>query len=246
MKLYNQAEIDHLIAAYDAEIYAADKEIGIILDYLRDNGLYDNSIIVITADHGESLDEHDYYFEHGEYYYDTTALIPLAIKRPYQNTPALWEYQVRNIDIFPTILGELDLQAECEGKNLFPKNVEDERELRSMLAFGENDYNIHSNNTRRYIEGIAGKWRIARSNRWKLIMIPHPENTIYEFYDIVNDPGEERNLIASPEYQNEFQYLKTALLQWIKTEDMYDTEQIPPEQIPDDMRERLRSLGYVR
>ena len=115
---------------------------------------------------------------------------------------------MRNIDVFSTILSELNINHNCEGRNLFPVSNKEKAEIKSLLAFGEKDYSLFSNNQRRYIKGIKGKWRIAQSNQWKLIFIPDPKENIYEFYDIKNDPLETKNLANNTLYDKEIKYLK--------------------------------------
>ena len=244
-RLYNSEEIDLLISAYDAEIHQADDAIGGLLDYLREKQLYNDSLIVVTSDHGESLGEHGYYFDHGEYYYDTDTLVPLVIKSPDQIINEIVPYQVRNIDIFPTILGMLEIPYSCEGTDLFPLGDGAKAELENLIAFGETDYSVFSSNPRRYIKGTAGKWRMARTNRWKLLFIPHPGSSIYEFYDLRNDPSEENNLIDDPVYKTEIEELKKKLFKWIKEEDLQGTDGPALGNIGSASRERLKSLGYL-
>jgi len=244
-KLYNSEEMDLLISAYDAEIHQADAAIGDFLDYLKEKRLYNDSLIVVTSDHGESLGEHDYYFDHGEYYYETDTLVPLVIKRPDQKANKNVPYQVRNIDIFPTVLGMLQVPYSCEGVDLFPVGIEEQAGLKNLIAFGETDYSVFTSNPRRYVGGTAGKWRMARTNRWKLLFIPHPREPIYEFYDLKNDPSEKNNLIEDPACQTEINELKKKLFEWIKKEDLQKTDGPTPEKISPASRERLKSLGYL-
>ena len=153
---------------------------------------------------------------------------------------------MRNIDVFPTILSKLNINHNCEGRNLFPVSNKEKAEIKSLLAFGENDYSLFSNNQRRYIKGIKGKWRIAQSNQWKLIFIPDPKENIYEFYDIKNDPLETKNLANNTLYDKEIKYLKQELFQWIKKEDMQNAEELSRTRINPHLKERLQSLGYFQ
>ena len=244
-RLYNKEEVELLISAYDAEIHQADNAIGVLLDYLREEGIYQNSLIIVTSDHGESLGEHEYYFDHGEYYYDTDARVPLLVKRPGQDKQEIVPFQVRNIDIFPTILSVLKLPYICEGADLFPEGAEEKAAIKNLVAFGENDYSLFSNNPKRYLGGIAGKWRMARTNRWKLLFIPHPRSPVYEFYDLKNDPSEGNNLIDDPAYQRQISDLKKKLFSWLKPEDLKKTDAPGRENINAATRERLQSLGYL-
>ena len=75
-------QLAHAIALYDGEIRYADTVVGSFLQLLKDLRLYDDALIILTADHGESLGEQGYFFEHGEYLYDSTLHIPLIIRFP--------------------------------------------------------------------------------------------------------------------------------------------------------------------
>ncbi len=244
-RLYTPEEMGLLISAYDAEIRQSDTAVGGILNYLRGKGLYQDTLIIVTADHGESLGEHDYYFDHGEYYYDTDALVPLIIKRPEQTGGVVVSYQVRSIDIFPTLLGVLGIRAPSEGVDLFSYGAGKPGGADGLIAFGENDYSMFPNNPKRYLKGIAGKWRMVRTGRWKLILIPHPGENIFEFYDLADDPAETNNLINDPAYRARIEELKKKLFGWIKEGDLRNTDAPQREEIAPSARKRLQSLGYL-
>ena len=59
-----------------------DAEVGRLLDYIADSGFADNTIVIATADHGESLGEHDYYWDHGRYVYEPSMRVPLIVAGP--------------------------------------------------------------------------------------------------------------------------------------------------------------------
>ena len=77
-----QAELGWYVANYDGEIVYTDEEIGRLLDTLDARGARENSLIILTADHGESLGDHRYYFEHGWYPYNASAWIPFVLRWP--------------------------------------------------------------------------------------------------------------------------------------------------------------------
>ena len=243
--IYSDRELEFLLRAYDGEIHFSDRHMGRVLDYLKEQGLHDNSLIVVTSDHGESLGEHDYFFEHGEYYYDSTALVPLIIKRAGQKERKKIEMNFRTIDIFPTILGETGIDHSCEGEDIFRYLEEGPGNLVPLMAFGENDLNTLPGNPRRYIRGIAGKWRIVRTQQWKLIYIPHPEKDIFEFYDLQNDPSEEKNLIMIPTHQEKINKFKEELFKWIKKEDYRAVTEPSADRLSPAQKETLKSLGYI-
>src|SRR5262249_10524378 len=67
---------------YDGEVHYADAEIGRLIEWLRGKGLLEKTVVVVTADHGESLGEHRYWFEHGRDAYETTCRVPLIVRLP--------------------------------------------------------------------------------------------------------------------------------------------------------------------
>ncbi len=74
--------LEDLVALYDGEIRACDTEVGVLLARLDALGLRDNTLVIVTSDHGESLTENGYYFRHGWYLYDNVLRVPLIIRFP--------------------------------------------------------------------------------------------------------------------------------------------------------------------
>jgi arylsulfatase len=107
-------EVDYYIARYDAEIRYSDHEVGRILEYLESKGLMNDSIVIFTADHGESLGENDYYFDHGKLVNAGSIRIPLIIKHPAIEAPLKIDSLLQNTDLAPTLLSEFGLEFPCE------------------------------------------------------------------------------------------------------------------------------------
>jgi choline-sulfatase len=113
---------------YDGEIAFADSQLGRLLDALRADGRGGHLLTVVTADHGEGLGEHDYWFAHGEYLSDPLVRIPLAIRRP--GGPArVREDPASLVDVFPTILAlaGVDPAPGYPGRDLLAATAESER-----------------------------------------------------------------------------------------------------------------------
>ncbi|NOY25842.1 MAG: sulfatase [Oligoflexia bacterium] len=101
---------DWLKGAYDAEIRYSDGLVGQLIDGLRFHNLLDDTVVVLTADHGESLTEHDYLFDHGDHLYDASLMVPLIVRAPGLARPGYRvPCQVSNEDVAPTLLAMLGL-----------------------------------------------------------------------------------------------------------------------------------------
>jgi arylsulfatase A-like enzyme len=109
------------------------------------------------------------------------------------------------------------------------------------LAYCESGRNYFKENPRQYIDGIAGKWRMMRSDRFKLILIPKDPEPVWELYDLRADPGETTNVLER--HPEEAAALKAALMQIIESDPGRADREDPP--MPEDLEEKLRSLGYV-
>lgn len=111
------AEIKDL---YKQEVEFLDRKLGVFFQYLQDENLYDNTWIVLVSDHGEEFHEHGGFW-HGTTLYDEVLRVPLLIKTPSSGPKNLRvPWQVRGIDIAPTITAALNIPADAswEGQNL--------------------------------------------------------------------------------------------------------------------------------
>src|SRR5713226_1957282 len=133
---YSQTYKDRL---YDGEIAYADSALANFAAYLKKQGWYENSVVIVVGDHGEGLGEH-HENTHGIFLYDSTTHVPLIVKLPGRNSSKTVSEQVRTTDILPTVLDILrvPLPARLDGESLKPyfadtKNVE-------RTALGETDY----------------------------------------------------------------------------------------------------------
>jgi choline-sulfatase len=168
---------DHL---YDGEIAYADSALGKFIGYLKRQGWYENSLIVIAGDHGEGLGEHNEE-THGIFLYDSTTHVPLIVKTSgIEHAGIVVDAQVRTTDILPTVLDVLGVQRpeRLDGESLKPFLTG--RETAGRPAFGETDYPLRF--------GWA-PLRSVRDRGLKFIEAPRPE-----FYNLRTDPIEARNV----------------------------------------------------
>ncbi|RLE41623.1 hypothetical protein DRJ48_05190 [Candidatus Woesearchaeota archaeon] len=158
-----------IIAMYDGNIKEADISFGGFLKYLKSKRLLDNTIIIVSADHGESLGEHNI-IDHNNLYY-VTLHTPLIVHFP-SNEHKVIGYPVMNVDIFPTIISLLNISTNftLKGKNLFDSN--------------RTDYF-------QYAEYSNERWTI-KYGAYKLI---HKNNESMLF-NVEEDPAEQHNLLV--------------------------------------------------
>jgi len=234
---FSREENEHAIAHYDGSIRYVDFQIGRLLNHLKRLNLTDNTLIILTADHGECFGEHNLYFGHGEYLYDEGIKVPLIIKHPKLLKKKI-ESQVQSTDIMPTVLEILNIPLidDIDGVSLIPL-INEEKKVREY-TFAESGRSFCKQNKRTYIKGIKGKWRMIRTDEWKLIYIPHPEKDIYELYDIKDDLGETRNLIDKETEMADG--LRKELFKWMKKSK--DDEGID---LTEKSKRLLRKLGYM-
>lgn len=180
----SRADLAFAVSPYDAEIAGVDRQIGRIVDTLRARGVLENTILVITADHGESLGEHGEQ-THAIFVYDATVHVPLVFRYPKAFAPSVYAGPVRSVDLVPTILGVLSLPGgdETDGRDLGdalrgkvppPELPQYSESLLSEVGFG-----------------MAPLFAI-RDGGYKYIRAPRPE-----LYDLRTDPRELHDLHAS-------------------------------------------------
>ncbi len=230
------AEVRHLEKVYDASIKYMDNQIEELFKYLKKQGLYDNLMIIITADHGEEFGEHQH-TSHGQTLYDEMIKVPLIIRFPhgeYGGTQI--EEPVTLIDVMPTILDYMGIQNPpgMSGVSLSPY-LEGEI-LKERPAFSDlrTDIFEFSLRTSRYHliyktveKGLTGKM----GGRFLL-------------YDIIGDPGE-RYDIAQLDTELTFS-LQKDLLDWLKQKGSGFAREDSRVDIDNKMENDLKSLGYVQ
>ena len=213
---------------YDGEVAYADVYVGRLIEMLKERNIYEKTLIVLTSDHGEGLNEHDE-ITHGVFLYDTTLKVPLVFHCPrIMPKGKIIEEQVRTVDIMPTILDILDIKipAWVQGKTLIP--LIEKRHSKGFDSYAETYFPLLSNGW--------SPLKTIRTEKYKFIKAPKPE-----LYDLLNDPQELRNIVKEK--------AKTAKEMGDRLEElerMFSSEEAPPKRaLSFEEREKLRSLGYV-
>jgi arylsulfatase A-like enzyme len=177
-------------SAYDGEVAYTDKQVGELLKKLDDLGLKENTLVILTGDHGEALGQHEE-VTHGEFIFDTTVMIPLIVYHG-ERIPKgrRIETLVRSIDIMPTILDFLDIPAaeRAQGRSLLPaldgKLEETPALLEATLHYYESEGLGHQPVM---ITGL-------RTSEWKLVCVTFERDGkpgwIGELYNVAKEPLE--------------------------------------------------------
>ena len=183
-------------APYDGGVAYADSVLGKLLDQLRARGLYENSLIAVMSDHGESLGDHGEDF-HGFFLYDATIRVPLLLKMPGERCAGKRiETHVGLVDVLPTILqtAGIDVPQEMQGESLLAL-----MEPKPSSAAGMGFVPASSPDRPEYAETDYGLraygWSSVRSLRTsKYLFIEAPRR---ELYDLAADPKAQHNLAAT-------------------------------------------------
>ena len=214
------------IARYDAEIRHMDDAFAQVVAFLEEQGIYERSAILFTSDHGESLGEHDYWFEHGWFAYEPTLHVPLIIKTPGQSAGRVVEEQVTSLDLLPTILS---LAGSGAIDDLAGVDLTDKLDEPTPVLIENSDRYPH-------------KYYGVRYSGWKyLVRQPDGEE---ELYDLRADPQELRDLASEePERLAELRGMCEQALESSRARSVSPTSGVPDD--PETL-ERLKALGYVR
>jgi uncharacterized sulfatase len=240
-------------ALYDGQIAWADACVGDLLRYIESIGLSDNTLTIITSDHGDLLGEHGLLF-HEFVLYEPLIHVPFLMMFPdMYHTGKRYSGLVQTLDILPTIIDYLGLEPsnlvkDIQGKSLL-KLVE-HRDSRDFTISERSDWQPGGLKARKldYLEQTYPHfdWRQyeqeLRALRTKEFKYIWSSRTKGELYNLTSDPGESRNLIAVE--RNNSLELRNKMEQW-------GSSFIPAKQstleaeLDRFVKDKLRKLGYL-
>ncbi len=222
-----------LTALYDQEIRHFDEQFANLLETLESRALLDNTILAITADHGEELFDHGSVL-HGYTLYQEQLHVPFILRDPSIEKPARVSTITRQVDVLPTLLELMGVSYEgtLQGRSLVP------------LMSGEADdpaggeSGVFAQARLNAVKTV--KSRSLSADGWKLIVTDLPEPG-HELYHIATDPEEQHNLATSNAAMT--RKMRRRLHNLVRSLPLATEEQVD---LTDQEKEELRSLGYIR
>lgn len=209
--LMRNKTVGERIREYDASIRYVDDEIGRLMETLRRSGIANQTLVILTSDHGESLSEHQIYFDHHGLY-EVSIHVPLIMRYPevLPGGKVIGGF-VQHVDLVPTILDLLDIKRprdDFDGESLMPL-IREGKELRSSVyveeAYAEGKRAVRTRKYE-YIEALSEEEAICK-------LCNRIHGGVEELYDLEGDPEQNHNLVEDrPEIAKAMQNL---LSEWI-------------------------------
>jgi len=221
---------------YDGEILYLDCVIGELVDFLKREGVFENTVFIITSDHGENFGEHGL-VGHQFCLYDTLIHVPLIIVYP-DVIPRGVKISslVSHIDIFPTILDLLGIKGYrrgIQGESLLPFR---DRKIHDFVCAECGEFRISHLHPK--LKVYERGYKCLRTESFKYIISADRQE---ELYNIKKDPHEEINI--AEQYPEKTKYFRKQL------EKTIDISFFGPQELPEKRREeikkRLHLLGYI-
>ncbi|MDA8018989.1 MAG: sulfatase-like hydrolase/transferase [Thermoanaerobaculia bacterium] len=225
---FNQLYLHDL---YQGEIAFADHNLGAVLRVLEEEGVYDRTLVVVVADHGEGLGEHQEE-SHSMLAYDTTLRVPMILRVPGLEGGHRLSNRVGTVDLLPTLMDLLDLEFDPEVQG------------RSLAGWIRSPSETLAARMPHYAETLSprlshgwGELRALYEGSWKYIHGPRPE-----LYDLASDPDELTNVID--EHSDEVVLLRRRLEAFLATRSS-DTSSHAVQETDPETYQRLAALGYI-
>ncbi|UCG33910.1 MAG: sulfatase-like hydrolase/transferase, partial [Phycisphaerales bacterium] len=236
-------DLVHVTALYDGEIRYTDTQLRRIYDALGDADALDNTLFIVTGDHGEEHNDHGSMEGHGWTLYEEVVRVPLIMRLPRcaYGGRTVGEI-IESIDIAPTILDIARSRKpdSFQGRSLLPllsrrhAGSSEEPAFSISRRFGALKASVRDGRYKLIYTGDTGP------NKWGISAVPG-----IELYDLTSDPGEQSNIAADSLPAG--RRLMKALYEWFELAqtagdegDLGERVHFTPEEL-----ERLRSIGYI-
>ncbi len=233
-------QVEYIRACYDENLASVDSVFGEILEKLKDLGLDEKTIVILTADHGDLLGENGRRFGHGDYFGEGVMHIPLIIRFPSDDklgVPRKIDALIKLSDLFATLADGCDFDVPRDligGKSLLPLISGAVQDVNPFIVVEKRDRN-----------GFC-----IRTERHKLIFW---NDAPAEFYDLAEDPVAENNIFRQEDVMAN--YMLTKLKKWIAAQGLIKNAVLGKDPAEKDIRydqidkktlENLKALGYIK
>ena len=213
---FSKDEVRTLRSLYDAEILYTDSQIQRVFEFLARTRVLDDTLVILTADHGERLGENDRW-AHCQSLHGYEINVPLLVRHPRRGSQDRIPRAVSTLDIFPTVLRSLGIDST------------------PLLLDGVDLFEPRRN---RFVRSVWSRERAVQNDRWKLVVTALQANReVSRLFDLVADPDETENVASA-----HAEVWKT-LHQSMAAQTQRDAELLPRI---DDTLEQLRAIGYVQ
>ncbi len=219
---------------YDSEIAYLDSVIAQVVRWLREAGQLDDTILIVTSDHGENLGEHNL-MGHGLCLYESLIWVPLLVRYPRALPTGVGAgEQVQTLDIFPTVLDLVGIPVgeSVQGTSLV---AGDRARPFTIAEMYRPDFDEFSHP----LPHLDRRLRAIRTARYKFIW---SSDGRHELYDLLSDPDELNNIVGLERATAE--RLNAMLAEWTQSFEHAHPSADEPEVTPE-VEERLRALGYI-
>jgi len=236
----SEYDFDILRALYDGEIAYLDSKIGELYEFLKRENILDDTLLIITSDHGENIGDHGL-MDHRYCLYDTVLKVPLIIRYPEAFTPGKRvRHHVQTLDLFPTIENLLSVESgiEFDGISLFDR----ERDGNGEMAFAEcvvpQPVSSKDEDEIAALSKYLHSLKALRNHRYKFILKSDGKN---ELYNLKEDPDEENNIAPSNPV-----IVEDLLQELLRKTGSFNREVNSSDlNLDSEIKERLKSLGYL-
>jgi arylsulfatase A-like enzyme len=228
---------------YRDEVLFVDGQIGRFLDALEKGG-HGSAVVIVTADHGESLGDGDYFFQHGWLANEASLHVPMIWSKPGRIAQGhRVDASTSLVDVLPTLLAGLDVKQ--------PTPALDGRDLTATLRGGATADEVVfalSAYPNQVTTALRGTWKVVHTpapprplprDHWHDF---YPTHESWALYDLKKDPLETRDVAA--ERPQAFAELRDRLLAWERTNGVPSGTRAAP-QVDPATAEGLRALGYL-
>jgi arylsulfatase A-like enzyme len=217
---------------YDGGIACVDQQIGRLISTLRRRGIYDDTLIIIMADHGESFGEKGFW-GHGISVYEPQIHIPLIVKFPHQRTPSKVASAVSEADVFPTVIAAARLPPSQRLDGMALTAISERAVVSEAFKCA---WDIHWIVRSSVPPAVLESQKSLSSERFKLI----EGRRMSTLFDVLSDPAETRDQAETN--RTTYGRLRDELADWRRA----NASRAGSAPLRDETVRRLRSLGYLQ